>query len=332
MASNPTSREHSHMAHRRALRVAAVVALLGIPGGAAGWAAEPPGLVTARYDAPLEAGLAAGEGAVWFVTSSGANGVVAVDPASGKRLATISLGRRVDTANELYVGAVGMGALWLLHPGSTLYRIDPERHTVAARIRAPLDDRLALGAGSIWLMSNLDEQVRRLDPSGKVTATVHVQNPTRIAYGNGAAWVLSGGGTLVARIDPATNRIVATTRVRPAQDIAAGPAGVWVADKNSIRVSRISTDGKRVESVVAIPHGATPLALTEAGGRLWMTSGSCSCRRRGTFPMVFAVDPTRTALAASLQMPRVVSDIAAGEGALWAADNGGGVLFKIAYR
>ena len=48
--------------------------------------------------------------------------------------------------------------------------------------------------------------------------------------------------------------------------------------------------------------------------------------------MVFAVDPAKNAIAAALRMPRVVSDIAAGEGALWVADNGGGVLFRIAYR
>lgn len=319
------------MAHRWALRAAAVAALLGVLGGAA-WATQSPGRITARYDATLEAGLAAGAGAVWFVTSSGTNGVVAVDPASGKRFPTIPLGRRVDTSNEIWVGAVGMGALWLLHPGSTLYRIDAERRTVTARIRAPFDDRLTIGAGSVWLMSNLDEQVRRLDPSGRVTAAIHVPNPRRIAFGDGAVWVLGGGGTLVARIDPATNRVVATTRVRPAQDIAAGPAGVWIADRSSLRVSRISTDGRRIESVVPIPQGATPLALAEAGGRLWMTSGGCSCRRRGTSPMVFAVDPARNTLAVALRMPRVVSDIAVGDGALWAADNGGGALFRIAYR
>ena len=48
--------------------------------------------------------------------------------------------------------------------------------------------------------------------------------------------------------------------------------------------------------------------------------------------MVFAVDPAKNALAVALRMPRVVSDIAVGEGAAWAADNEGGVLFKIAYR
>ena len=280
----------------------------------------------------MEIGLTAGAGAVWFVTSGGTNGVVGVDSASGKRLPTIPLGRRVDTSQELYVGAVGMGALWVLHVGSTLYRIDPESRRVVGKIRATFDDRLTLGAGSVWLMSNVDEKVRRLDPSGRQTAAIHVPNPTRIAFGAGAVWVLGGGGSSVVRIDPATNRVVATTSVRPSQDIAAGPAGVWIADKNSLRVSRISKDGKRVESVVPIPQGATPLALAEAGGRLWMTSGGCSCRRRGTYPMVFAVDPAKNAIAVALRTPMVVSDIAVGEGALWAADNGGGVLFKISYR
>jgi sugar lactone lactonase YvrE len=280
----------------------------------------------------MEIGLAAGAGSVWFVTSGGTNGVVAIDPASGKRRPTIPLGRRVDTSQEIYVGAVGMRALWVLHVGSTLYRIDPGSRGVVARIGATFDDRLALGAGSVWLMSNVDNKVRRLAPSGRQTAAINVPSPTRITYGAGAVWVLAGGGSDVVRIDPATNRIVATTRVSPAQDIAAGPAGVWVADKNSLRVSRISTDGKRVESVVPIPQGATPLALAEAGGRLWMTSGGCSCRRKGTSPMVFAVDPATNAIVTALHTPMVVSDIAVGEGAVWAADNGGGVLFKIAYR
>ena len=203
---------------------------------------------------------------------------------------------------------------------------------MAARIGAPFDDRLALGAGSVWLMSNVDENVRRLDPSGRMAAAIHAPNPTRIAFGAGAVWVLGGGGRLVVRIDPATSRVVATTPVRAAEDIAAGSAGVWIADKNSRRVSRISADGKRIESVVPIPQGSTPLTLAEAGGQLWMTSGGCWCRRHGAFPMVFAVDPTKNAVTTALRMPRVVSDIAVGEGAVWAAANDGGVLFRIAYR
>ena len=174
------------MANRPALRIAAAVAMVGILGGATAWAAQPPGRITARYDATMEIGLTAGAGAVWFVTSGGTNGVVAIDPASGKRRPTIPLGRRVDTSQEIYVGAVGMGALWLLHVGSTLYRIDAQRRTVVAKIGAPFDDRVTLGAGSVWLMSNVDEKVRRIDPSGGQTAAIHVPNPTRIAFGAGA--------------------------------------------------------------------------------------------------------------------------------------------------
>ncbi len=318
------------MAHQRALGVASAFALVGAIGVAAMPAAPPAARIVATYDAPMEIGLTAGAGAVWFVTSGGPNGVVGVDPRSGRRLPTISLGRRVDTSHEIYVGAVGLGALWYLHVGSTLYRIDPRRRTVVARIRAPFDDRLTIGAGSLWLMSNVDNKVRRLDPSGRQTAAIDVPNPTRIAFGKGAVWVLGQGGTSVVRIDPATNSVVATTSVRPAQDISAGLAGVWVADKKSMLVSRISTDGERIESAVPIPQGATPLTLTQAGGKLWMTSGGCWCRRPGTFHMIFAVDPATNSVVAALRMPRDVQDITSGSGAVWAAANDGGVLFKVA--
>ena len=99
------------MAHRWTLRVVAAVGVVGILGGAAAWAAQPPGRITATYDATMEIGLTAGAGAVWFVTSGGTNGVVGIDAASGKRFPTIPLGRRVDTSQEIYVGAVGLGSL-----------------------------------------------------------------------------------------------------------------------------------------------------------------------------------------------------------------------------
>src|SRR3954469_24887443 len=84
IATNPRLPEDVGMAPR-VRNVVIAIAVAGILGVAAAAAAAPAARIAASYDAPMEIGLTAGGGGVWFVTSGGPNGVVGVDPRSGKR-------------------------------------------------------------------------------------------------------------------------------------------------------------------------------------------------------------------------------------------------------
>ena len=72
--------------------------------------------------------------------------------------------------------AVGLGSVWALDSGSTLYRIDPGRARVTKRIQlgASAAYNIWIGAGAVWIADDqgarappglpVDEQGRRADP------------------------------------------------------------------------------------------------------------------------------------------------------------------------
>ena len=113
-------------------------------------------------------------------------------------------GRRADSAGHgapapLGGGAltVGDGAVWAMGDAeSTLYRIDPRRNAIVARIKVSPPEATAAGDSAVWLSYPSENAVSRIDPAtNKVTATIHVgPQPAGIALSPGAVWVADAGG------------------------------------------------------------------------------------------------------------------------------------------
>jgi DNA-binding SARP family transcriptional activator/streptogramin lyase len=209
-------------------------------------------------------------GSAW---AAGENGTVTqVDPTSGDVRYTFPLGGFISQM------AAGRGDIWVASDANYLVRIQPETHTT---VKVPLDSAppargpatgangLAYGAGAFWLARS-GREVERLDPvSGRITAHIPVPGANSVAFGAGHVWVSDKNAGVLSRIDPRTNRVTARVSV-PTQAccLAAAPDGVFVSSYPRGLVSRISRDGRVVDSF-HVDGPASDIAYGD--GRLWIS-------------------------------------------------------------
>ena len=125
-------------------------------------------------------------------SAGGGGGAEALDPQTGKLLATVPLGAAPSSV------AVGAGAVWVLDANDkTISAIDPETRSreVFSSSSTPTD--LAAGAGALWIgnafrelpfsQTSYPESVSRLDPETRVVvATIRLPRPKRRSVQRGA--------------------------------------------------------------------------------------------------------------------------------------------------
>ena len=166
----------------------------------------------AEQDLALVMGMVQGEGAIWVLVQRLSAGdpsaqiaavVVRLDPASGRRLATIEVDTRAESLT------VSPGAVWVANPWvGTVSRIDPATNKVIATVKVEGEDIAAVfGFGSVWVLSS---HRAPLADCGSASPPPSCQEGT------------------VSRIDPLTNRVISTTVVagNPIR-ITVGPEAVW---------------------------------------------------------------------------------------------------------
>ncbi len=205
-------------------------------------------------------GIAAGEGSVW-VTSSAANRLVRIDPASGD-----VVGDPIAVGEFPTDVAVGDGAVWVANTrDGSVSRVDSASGAAGPPIPVAEEQvlALALDTDGVWVAKS-DEliageiEVVRIDPSTSEVAeesvAVDAAIPVRIAAGEGGVWTTLVGGARplrseqqsgVAVIDPATGRQIGQAidvGDRPS-GIATGAGSVWVANAGDGTVTRIDPGG-----------------------------------------------------------------------------------------
>jgi YVTN family beta-propeller protein len=231
--------------------------------------------------------IAVGQGALWVagaapgdLATPGDDAVTRIDLATGRRVATITVGRApLDLA-------VTPGAVWVPNSGGggdSVARIDPQTNRQTGRpVRTGASPQsLATGGGSLWVANHDAATVTRIDlASGKVVADIPVPSePHRVAYGAGAAWVGNWHDNSVSRIDPATNRVVGSPipiGSHHAGNLVVGAGSVWVtsdyrpeAAAEDVVVVRIDPQTNR--AVETIPVGGHPIDVAAAGGAVWVS-------------------------------------------------------------
>ncbi len=129
--------------------------------------------------------------------------------------------------------AQGEGAVWVIGDAADrrLWRIDPQRHRIAATIELGFPPGgVAAGGGAVWVTDELGDRVVRIDPAtNRVVRAIPVgRGAIGVAVGAGSIWVADATGHSLARIDPATNSVTATIRVPVSpQAVAVGEGSVW---------------------------------------------------------------------------------------------------------
>lgn len=131
---------------------------------------------------------------------------------------------------------------------------------------------MAQGEGAVWVIGDAaDRRLWRIDPNRhRIAATIALGFPPGgVAAGRGAVWVTDELGDRVVRIDPATNRVVASIPVgRGAIGVAVGEEGVWVANAIGHSLTRIDPESNRLEATIRVP--ISPRALTLGEGSFWV--------------------------------------------------------------
>jgi DNA-binding SARP family transcriptional activator/streptogramin lyase len=251
-------------------------------------------------------------------------------------------------------------------PANKVARIDPVGMKIKSYQPVGRDPRaIAVGLGSVWVANGEDGTVDRLDPAtGSFQGQSHPigiggDDLSGIAIGSHAVWVADGNAGTVTRIDPNLD-LAQTIRPDPKQTVAPDPVFfiaygshyVWATRANELL--RIDPQTNQVDKRLVI---GTPTGLATGGGSVWVTTQAGLLRidpvrveESGRHPFGFARAPVYTRGSVWLivdseihQIDPITLDqrdvepagsepasLAAGGGALWAADFFDGKLTRLA--
>jgi len=236
--------------------------------------------------------------------------------------------------------AVGLGGVWAMKDdGSTLYRIDPRRNVVVARIalRTPKTcptfpqscGEVAVGDGAVWVAEPAANAVERVDPrTNAIAASIPVgKQPAGVAVSPDAVWVASLRGPSVSRIDPKTNQVVASIAVGPAKPccgdhitVAWGDGGVWVTLEKAGAVARLDPTSKRVSTIPVgwFRFGQPCGGLLVTPAAVW--AGGAHCPTSSGYAVVIRIDPHAEKVVGAVKGVRSPIGLVLASGSLWIAD------------
>ena len=258
--------------------------------------------------------LAAGEGGIWL---SGESGLYRLDPATGRRTATIPVRQGPCEASD-----VGFGAVWTATCGVPgLAKIDPSTNRLAGHVPlavpAALDGEGSVGAGEggVWIVVDgpgcTGCRVARIDPrTMKVTSKVTVQEGSATARtGEGAVWIANPEQNVVQEIDPISEKVVRTVKTGPGpRFFEVGEGAAWTLNQGDGSVTRIDAATGETRNVDAGVPGEGG-DLTVGGGSVWA--------RGGDEPLLVRIDPDRNRVVTRYGPPSGSGAVTVGAGAVW---------------
>jgi len=208
--------------------------------------------------------IAVGAGAVWVINPD--RTVSRIDPASGRRIATID----VDAVTI----AAGEEGVWFVNGDDTrsVTRIDPRANRPGRTIRVSTHSlsAIAVAAGSVWASSEADGVVWRIEPEpSPILRTIDVGvGVTYLTAGAGGVWAVNYANSTVARIDPRTNDVETETPVGAVQGIAAGEGSAWVSTSGATSEDGLPASCRSLDAGGGAPDVliASDLPLQGAGG------------------------------------------------------------------
>lgn len=245
-----------------------------------------------RIDAPLD--LAAGEGALWVTSGTGA--VRRIDP-STRRAALVA---RVRDPGGV---AAGLGSIWVTsRRDGTVTALDPRTGAIRGRpVRTgTVPGDVVVGFGAVWVADTQEGTVSKVDPRSRRP----VGEPIQVAEAQILALAAGQGGVWVAATDSAQNASVELRRIEPGNgavderavglptgvpvDLAAGLGSVWSTDVGNLlpgtpdrdpALLRVAADA-RVPAGRPIPVGDEPTGVATGAGAVWVTSAGDGALRR----------------------------------------------------
>ena len=245
-----------------------------------------------------------------------ANGLGAIDPASGKLVSQTTVGNGPQSI------AVGNGATWVANTlDGTVSRVQPG----AGRVAIPVDgipSGVATGFGLVWVSDFSNRAVERISPGANkvVGSEIAVGNgPASIATGYGAVWVANTLDGTVSRVRPGGGKTDLLQVAGRPDGIAIGGGSVWVASGDTASVTQISADGPNVVRTIPVGNGATGIVFGK--GAVWVANAL-----DGT---VSRIDPSSGAVTAVSPVASGIASIAVAGDGVWAASPQAGRVYRL---
>jgi streptogramin lyase len=221
-----------------------------------------------------------------------AAGLALAQVAGAEKTAPPGVSAVIKTPGFPALAATGFGSVWIAtHRGERIYRVDPKRNRVVARITLPdpIQGTLTVGAGSLWVSSTPEAgapYLYRIDPrSNRVVG--RRQGIVTAAVGDGSVWMSDPAHHAVLRVDPRNGHVLARIRKlgvgasRAAIVVGAHFGSVWLYVLDDA-VVRISTRTNRVTSVIPLPGAKSAGSVVGgyldggptvfAGGAAWVVN------------------------------------------------------------
>jgi hypothetical protein len=317
---------------RRLLALTALSIALAAPAGAAG-PGRIPGAAAFR--------TCGAAGAYWPTETLAVSGTTAwLACKEQARVVRVDLVRR-RIVRSVPIGApplavvLGYGSLWALDTSGDLSRISTASGRIQRRIQTGASNpyNLWVGAGSVWAVSDGSGEVLRVSPAAnRVVARIPVgDGPADIVFAGASAWVVNHRDRGLVRIDVRTNapKRLATLPGEVPERIALLGGDLWITGRGTdlLRVDPASGSTQATYEI-----GAGGIDVVAAAGALWVPSRSAEVDQSGlpTMETMRKVTPPGRVTTVARATGRVdVHGLVGTPGALWLADNTGGLLYRL---
>ena len=243
----------------------------------------------------------------------------------------------VRLAAPVIAVAVGLGSVWALDTGSTLYRLDASTGRVIRRIElgAIAAYNIWIGGGAVWVADDQGARVLRVSPStDKVVARLAVgDGPADIVFSGTRAWVITHRDNTLFRIDMTTNAVTRLAVVgggnAAVERIALLGHSLWATGRGA---SLLELDPESGATRGTVDIGGTGIDVVAMDRALWVPVRTPSVDRSG-FPTMTAVRRVtaagRVTTVATARGRVDVHGLAVGLGSVWLADNTSGFLYRL---
>jgi YVTN family beta-propeller protein len=243
------------------------------------------------------------------------------------------------TALAIDLTRSGDGGISSVVQGNSLAAVDPSTGRVVAEVPVgATPTAVASGGGAVWVLNADDQTISRVDERTKEVRTFAIgATPTDLAAGASGVWVGNGGklakaqfagaaALAVTRLDPRTGAVVANVALprvgatrsnATAHHIAVAAGSVWAIAPD---FSLVRIDPAR-NTVSAVLRNVAVVAIAGARDAVWAVSHDGALAR---------VAARSGRVTARVNVPATdLSDIAVGDGSVWATDPYQGTLWRI---
>jgi branched-chain amino acid transport system substrate-binding protein len=260
--------------------------------------------------------------------------VLAIDAETGDIRRSIGAGRTPAAV------AADRGSVWVVDGDArTVVHVTERSRVVETLSTGGTPTDVAVGAGSVWVANGrplkraqfvgaVATSVVQLDPATRTQradialpaprAAVLNRVDNHLAVAAGAVWAITPDGVVV-RIDARTGSPTATFRGLLAHAVAAGGAGIWVLGVDG-RAARLDPRTARQLTSVRVPSSSAD-AIAVGKDSVWITS-----RSDGT---LWRVEGGAKPTLGSIELSRGITDVAAGDGAVWVVNSLAGALIRV---